>query len=52
MGENDADIFTVINLINIIIPGREADHTPPCSTDIKNAWSIPPFPYTSSWRGA
>jgi hypothetical protein len=28
-------------------PGREAEHSPPPSAEVKNAWS-----YTSSWRGA
>jgi hypothetical protein len=24
-------------------PGREADHSPPSSTEVKNAWAIPPL---------
>jgi hypothetical protein len=33
-------------------PGREADHSPPSSTQVKNGEAIPALPYTSSWRGA
>jgi hypothetical protein len=32
-------------------PGREADHSPPSSAEVKNAWSYP-LPNTPSWRGA
>jgi hypothetical protein len=31
-------------------PGREADHPPPSSVQIRNDGVIPPLPYTSSWR--
>jgi hypothetical protein len=33
-------------------PGREADHSPPSSAEVKNGGAVPPLPYTSSWRGA
>jgi hypothetical protein len=33
-------------------PGRKADHSPPSSAEVKYAWSLPPLPNTSSWRGA
>jgi hypothetical protein len=33
-------------------PGREAEHSPPSSAAVENSRSIPPFPHTSSWRGA
>jgi hypothetical protein len=33
-------------------PGREADHSPPCSVEVKNAWRYTAIPTTSSWRGA
>jgi hypothetical protein len=32
-------------------PGREADLSPPSSAEVKMRGAIPPFPYTSSWRG-
>jgi hypothetical protein len=32
--------------------GREADHSPPPGTKLKNGGAIPPLPHTSSWRGA
>jgi hypothetical protein len=34
--------------------GREADHSPPSSTEVKNAWSYTSTPpiRTYSWRGA
>jgi hypothetical protein len=32
-------------------PGREADHPPPASAEVKNAWSYTSTPNTSSWRG-
>jgi len=31
-------------------PGREADHSPPSSAEVKNEWSCNPFPYTPSWH--
>jgi len=31
--------------------GRETHHSPPPRTEVKNAWSLPPLPNTSSWRG-
>jgi hypothetical protein len=31
--------------------GREADHSPPSSAEVKNGGAIPPPPHTSSWRG-
>jgi hypothetical protein len=33
-------------------PGREADHSPPSSTDVKNAWRYTSTPNTSPSRGA
>jgi hypothetical protein len=33
-------------------PGREADHSPPSSAEVKNAWSYTSTPHTSSWHGA
>jgi hypothetical protein len=33
-------------------PGPEADHSPPCSAEVKNGGVIPPFPNKSSCRGA
>jgi len=32
-------------------PGREADHSSPCSAKVKNTWSYVSTPHTSSWRG-
>jgi hypothetical protein len=31
---------------------READHSPPSSSEVKNAWSYTSTPPTPSWRGA
>jgi hypothetical protein len=31
--------------------GREADHSPPSSVEVKNGDALPPFPYTPSHRG-
>jgi hypothetical protein len=31
--------------------GREADHSPPSSAEVKNAWSYTSTPNTSSWSG-
>jgi hypothetical protein len=28
-------------------PGREVDHSPPSSEEVKNGGAIPPLPYTS-----
>jgi hypothetical protein len=33
-------------------PGREDQHSPPSSAEVKNGGAIPPLPDTSSWRGA
>jgi hypothetical protein len=32
-------------------PGREGDHSPSSSAEVKNVWPVPP-PSTFSWRGA
>jgi hypothetical protein len=32
--------------------GREADHSPPSSAEVKNVWSYTPIPSMSMWRGA
>jgi hypothetical protein len=34
------------------LSGREADHSPPNSAEVKNREAIPPLPDTSSWRDA
>jgi hypothetical protein len=31
--------------------GREADHSPPSSAEVKNGRAIPPLSHMSSWRG-
>jgi hypothetical protein len=33
-------------------PGREADHSPPSSAEVKNVGAVPPLPHMSSWRAA
>jgi hypothetical protein len=33
-------------------PGREADHSPPSSAEVKNDGAITPDPHTSLWLGA
>jgi hypothetical protein len=38
--------------LGIKLPGREADHSPPSSAAVKNAWAIPPLLNTPSSRGA
>jgi hypothetical protein len=30
--------------------GREADHSPPSSVEVKNGGAIPPLPYVPSWH--
>jgi hypothetical protein len=32
----------------IKLPGRETDHSPPSSADVKNGGAIPPLPHMSS----
>jgi hypothetical protein len=32
-------------------PGREADHSPPFSAEVKECVELPPFPNTPSWGG-
>jgi hypothetical protein len=34
------------------VPGREADHSPPSSSEVKNDGAMPPLPTPSSWSGA
>jgi hypothetical protein len=33
-------------------PGREADHSPPDSTEVKKMWIYTSIPHTPSWRSA
>jgi hypothetical protein len=33
-------------------PGSEADHSPPCSIEVKNYVAILPLPHMSSWHSA
>jgi hypothetical protein len=33
-------------------PGREADHSPPSSADVKNGGAIPLLPHMPSWHRA
>jgi len=33
-------------------PGREADHSPPYSAEVRMRGAIPPFPHTSPWHDA
>jgi hypothetical protein len=32
--------------------GREADHSPPSSAEVKNCGAVPPLPHISSWNSA
>jgi hypothetical protein len=32
--------------------GREADHSPPSSAEVKNDGAIPPHPHMSAWHSA
>jgi hypothetical protein len=32
--------------------GRDSDHSPPSSAEVKKGGAIPPLPRTSSWGGA
>jgi hypothetical protein len=32
--------------------GREADHSPPSSVEVKNGRVVPPLPHTSTWCAA
>jgi hypothetical protein len=34
-----------LSFLGVKRPGRETDHSPPCSVDAKNAGAIPPPPY-------
>jgi hypothetical protein len=33
-------------------PGREADHSPPASAEVKKMWIYTSTPHTPSWRSA
>jgi hypothetical protein len=47
IGEAPCIVHTIEGLN---LQGREADHSPPSSTEVKNYSAIPPLPHTSSWR--
>jgi hypothetical protein len=36
-------IGTVGPFLEVKLPGREADHSPPCGTEVKNGGALPPF---------
>jgi hypothetical protein len=36
----------------INLPGRETDHSPPSSVEVKNGVAVPPLPHTCSWSCA
>jgi hypothetical protein len=38
--------------LGLKLPEREADHSPPSSVEVKNAWSYTSIPPMSSWHGA
>jgi hypothetical protein len=38
--------------LELKLPGREADHSPPASAEVKNGGDILPLPDTSSWHSA
>jgi hypothetical protein len=40
------------SLPRVKLPGREADHSPPSSTEVKNGRAIPPLPSKSSYCAA
>jgi hypothetical protein len=54
LGPNQRPIQWVLEALSLEIKrsGREADHSLPCSDDIKNVWSYTSTPHTSSWRDA
>jgi hypothetical protein len=35
-----------------ILPGREADHSPPTRAKVKKLWIYTSTPHTSTWRSA
>jgi hypothetical protein len=43
-----------INTMNLSLgverPGRETDHVPPCSAEVKYGGATSPLPHTTSWR--
>jgi hypothetical protein len=49
-----SSIYWILGAVSqgITRKGREADHTPPSSADVKNVGTTPPLPHTFSWRGA
>jgi hypothetical protein len=38
--------------LRVTRPGREADHSPPSSAEVKNGGAVPPLLHMSSWHGA
>jgi hypothetical protein len=38
-------------LLGVMRPDREADHSPPSSSEVQNDGAVPPLPHTSSWHG-
>jgi len=45
-------IVTGVSFPDVKRSGREADQSPPSSAEVRMLGAIPPFPNTSSWRGA
>jgi hypothetical protein len=43
-------MFTWALSMGVKWPGREADHSPPSSAEVKNGGAIPPLPHKSSWH--
>jgi hypothetical protein len=41
-----------VNFSGVKQQGREADHSPPSSTEVKNGGGIPPLPHISLWHYA
>jgi hypothetical protein len=37
--------------LELMLPGREADHPSLSSVEVRNDWAIPPHLHASSWRG-
>jgi hypothetical protein len=45
-------IQRVKGVLGVKRPVREADHSPPSSSEVKNTWSYTSTPHKPSWPGA
>jgi hypothetical protein len=53
LGPTHPPIQWVLGALSLVVkrPGRDADHSPPSSAEVKSGGAMPPLPHASSWHG-